>query len=351
MDQALEALQQVVSGKRGRQRSVLTEGGRAALSLVLSERRSGASDPRLAGFRGVRAPAAVSGTERRVIPVLSSEAELEIETVIAEYERKSDLQTAGLAPTRSILLSGEPGVGKTLTMLHIATRLGKPLVRVEPSDVIGSYLGESARNLSDAFARARSAGAVLGLDEIDALAKRRDDTQDVGEFKRFVSTLLLELDRWDGMAPVIGATNHLGLLDPALERRFDLHLRLDPPAEAERERLINDLCGSLDLDVSPRLGAALVTLSEGLTGAAITQRIERAARRVILGDEATDATLLRSMAAHRLGSHDDRARVAAVARDEAGMTLRQIGDLLDCSHTAARHLAEAGRLKSRGSAR
>lgn len=343
-DEALDRLQSIVGTSRGRRKSLLSEGGRAALSLVLSERRSKAVGAATRGFR------TASAQSRDVVPdpglrapILSSEAADEIARVISEYERADELTVLGLAPTRTILLSGPPGIGKTMTMIHLATVLGRPLVRIEPSDVIGSYLGESARSLVDAFAAARSSGAVLGLDEIDSLAKRRDDTQDVGEFKRFVSTLLLELDRWDGEAPVVAATNHLELLDPALDRRFDLHVRLDLPGAQERQRIIEALCSDFRTSLSTPIVASLVALSEGLTGAAIAQRVEKAIRRVVLEEMPADCALLSSMGSHRVDNYADRARIAAVARDLAGMTLRQVGELLDCSHTAARRLAESGR--------
>jgi MoxR-like ATPase len=343
-DEALDRLQRIVGTTRGRRTAALTEGGRAALSLVLSERRSKAAGPVRSAFRTASAKQRAAAEEASLrTPVLSSEAAEEIGRVISEYERADELASLGLAPTRTILLSGPPGIGKTMTMQHLASALGLPLVRIEPSDVIGSYLGESARSLVDAFSAARSAGAVLGLDEIDALAKRRDDTQDVGEFKRFVSTLLLELDRWDGDAPVVAATNHLELLDPALDRRFELHVRLDLPGVEERERIIDAVCSDFQMRLTSPILAALVALSERLTGAAIAQRIERAARRVVLEETPADFALLSSMGKHRVDNHADRARIAAVARDSAGMTLRQVGDLLDCSHTAARRLAESGR--------
>jgi len=342
-DEALDRLQGIVGTTRGRRRGALSEGGRAALSLVLSEHRSRAAGPARGAFRSSSMPAAEMERQSDLrAPILSSEAAGEIGRVITEYERADELASLGLAPTRTILLSGPPGIGKTMTMRHLAAVLERPLVRVEPSDVIGSYLGESARSLVDAFAAARSTGAVLGLDEIDALAKRRDDTQDVGEFKRFVSTLLLELERWDGDAPVVAATNHLELLDPALDRRFDLHVRLVVPGDEERRQIIEALCCDFRVPLAAPIASALVALSDGLTGAGIAQRIERAVRQVVLEKTPADFALLVSMGSHRVDGHDERARIAAVARD-AGMTLRQVGDLLDCSHTAARRLAEAGR--------
>jgi AAA+ superfamily predicted ATPase len=162
----------------------------------------------------------------------------------------------------------------------------------------------------------------------------------VGEFKRFVSTLLLELDRWNGVAPVIAASNHLELLDPALDRRFETHLKLGYPGDLERREIIAGRCAELGVDIQERFLGALVALSAGLTGAAMTQRIEAAVRRIVVDGGDLETTLLRTMGDNSVADSRARARIALVARD-LGMTYRQIGALLGCSHTAARRLVEA----------
>lgn len=230
-----------------------------------------------------------------------------------------------------------------MTMQSLAARVGRPLIRVETTDVIGSLLGESARSLTALFAEARGQGAVLGLDEIDALAKRRDDAYDVGEFKRFVTTLLVELDRWPGHAPLIAATNHLDLLDPALERRFEVHIRLGLPDEPARAAILQQVLSDLGLAPAPETIAALVAVTTETTGASLTALVHRAARRAVLDDEPLDRALLLA-AAPRNTTPDRHAReqFAAAARDKAGLSSRMIGELLDCSHTAAQRLAQAG---------
>ena len=298
---AMDRLQRVVATRRGRRTLALTEAGRAALSLVLSERRvaeaSGSRQPAASLRRDGRQTGSLAVLAPETSPPALAPAVAErVGEILREYERVDELVAVGLRPTRTILISGPPGVGKTMTMQYLATAMGRPLMHIEPSDVIGSYLGESARSLVDAFEAARAANAVLGLDEIDALAKRRDDTQDVGEFKRFVSTLLLELDRWDGIAPVVAATNHLELLDPALDRRFETHLKLSYPGEPERRAIIGHRCAELGVDLREAVVGALVSLSSGLTGATITQRIEASVRRIIVDGEDAEATLIRTMA-------------------------------------------------------
>ena len=103
----------------------------------------------------------------------------------------------------------------------LASRIGVPLVSIDLASVVSSFLGTSGRNIRVAFDYAKSGQCVLLLDEFDALAKRRDDDTDIGELKRIVNVVLLELDRWPDTSLLVAATNHPQLLDPAVGRRFD----------------------------------------------------------------------------------------------------------------------------------
>lgn len=74
--------------------------------------------------------------------------------------------------------------------------------------MVSSYLGASGRNIRSVLEYAKSGPCVLLLDEFDAVAKRRDDPSDVGELKRIVNVILVELDRWPDSSLLIAATNH-----------------------------------------------------------------------------------------------------------------------------------------------
>ncbi len=344
-DEVPGRIRKLVTTQAGRRNVRLSEGGRAALSLLFAEEAARPVPGRghSSMTRSATTASAPSDSADAPSPVLTATDRTVIDGIVREYDQRERLLASGLHPTRTVLLSGPPGVGKSMTMRSIAARVGRPLILIEPTDVIGSLLGESARSLSAAFTAAREQGAVLGLDEIDALAKRRDDVYDVGEFKRFVSTLLVELDRWPDQAPLIAATNHLDLLDPALERRFEVHVRLGLPDEEARVRILRQLLSDLSLAPSSGTIDAIVAVTEGATGASLTGLVHRGARRAVLDDLPLDRALLTAAAPN--GAQPDRrarARFAAAARDNGGLTTRAIGELLDCSHTAARRLAEAG---------
>ena len=100
-------------------------------------------------------------------------------------------------PTRSALFTGPPGVGKTLAAKWMARELGQPLAILDLSAVMSSFLGRTGSNVRAVLDFARDRRCILLLDEFDAVAKRRDDTSEIGELKRLVTVLLQEID---GMA-------------------------------------------------------------------------------------------------------------------------------------------------------
>jgi SpoVK/Ycf46/Vps4 family AAA+-type ATPase len=102
-------------------------------------------------------------------------------------------------------------------------------------------LGATGANLKRAMTYALNTDGVLFLDELDALAKRRDDTADVGELKRLVTVLLQQLDEWPTGRLLIAATNHPQLLDSAVWRRFETRIDFPRPTADELRKLMDQL--------------------------------------------------------------------------------------------------------------
>jgi len=170
--------------------------------------------------------------------VLTDTLRDQLDRVEAEYGSRDRLARSNLSPRSRLLLVGPPGCGKTLSAEVLAGDLGLPLLYARLDAIISSYLGETATNIRRVFNYAGKHPAVLLFDEFDALGKRRDDEYEVGELKRVVSSFLQILDSYPRDQLVVAATNHEGLLDEALWRRFDEILYFPKPDRSQLVRLM-----------------------------------------------------------------------------------------------------------------
>lgn len=163
----------------------------------------------------------------------------EIEAFVAGYRQREDLMAFGAAIPNTLLMYGPPGCGKTSAARLIAAKVNLPLVTARLDALVSSLLGSTAKNLRRVFEYASQMPCVLFLDEFDAVAKNRDDRNELGELKRVVNCLLQEMDAFSSESILIAATNHDSLLDKAIWRRFSKVLRFDAPTEREIQRLVH----------------------------------------------------------------------------------------------------------------
>ena len=184
--------------------------------------------------------------------VLEPECDNRLSRFLEEFSKRSLLAEHGLVPKRKLLFFGPPGNGKTMCAEVIAGELDLPLFYVRFDALVASYLGETAANLRQVFDYAAKGLGVLFFDEVDAIAKSRDDRSDVGELKRVVNSFLQLLDGYCGESPVIAATNHEDVLDYAIWRRFDDLLFFPSPTPEGLLKLLTIRLAGLKSRISSR---------------------------------------------------------------------------------------------------
>ncbi len=213
--------------------------------------------------------------------ILSAKNEREIQEFILSYQKSDDLYRYGIGLSNTLLLYGPPGCGKTKSAYLIAKELNLPLVIARLDSLISSYLGTTAKNIRTLFDFAQRYPCVLFLDEFDAIAKARDDTNEMGELKRVVNSLLQNVDKMSKDSLLIAATNHERLLDPAVWRRFEYKLEIDYPDEKAIREMISVFSGNR-LIMSEKELDNIIPLFKGLSGADIETIIKKATRNSIL---------------------------------------------------------------------
>ena len=199
---------------------------------------------------------------------LSDMAQETIQEIVKEQNNAQELMRIGVTPKNRILFCGPPGCGKTMTANALAKELGLPIAYVHLDGLVSSYLGQTGTNIRKIFEFVKGKRIMLFLDEFDAIAKKRDDSDELGELQRVVTTLLQNLDEMPANVFLVAATNHHHLLDPAIWRRFDISILLEEPNEMQRQKIINNSLQDFlkEYKVDSQI---LVVLTDGMSGAQI----------------------------------------------------------------------------------
>ncbi len=180
--------------------------------------------------------------------ILSDATETRFRRIEREYAARDRLAHYGLLYRQKILLYGLPGCGKTMGAERIAWNTGLTFIKVRFDAMVSSYLGETATNLRELFETAAQSPCLLFIDECDALAKSRDDNQEVGEIKRVVNTFLQLLDEYEvSNGLLVAATNLTKFLDEAVWRRFDDVIEVPKPTKREIEAILRQTLSSIEV--------------------------------------------------------------------------------------------------------
>lgn len=215
--------------------------------------------------------------------ILEESLALQIKKVIREQHYASEILSHGLSLRRKLLLVGPPGTGKTMSAAVLAGELGYPLCQVRLDGLITKYMGETAAKLRQIFDATNHTRGVYFFDEFDAIGSHRGMANDVGEIRRVLNSFLLMIEQDNSHSLIIAATNHPGILDHALFRRFDdvLHYTL-PEKEQAVALLKSRLVHAVDKQIS---WEHLADISSGLSYAEVSRAGEEALKHVLMNKQ------------------------------------------------------------------
>jgi len=175
-----------------------------------------------------------------------------------------------------------PGTGKTATASAISGELKLPLYVIMMDKLMTKYMGETASKLRQIFDMMISNRGVYLFDEFDALGAERGRNNEVGEMRRVLNSFLQFIEQDNSESIILGATNNIKILDPALFRRFDDIISYNLPSNDDIEQLIKlklqKYLGNFSLNT-------IISVAFGLSHAEITNACNDALKEIILTDK------------------------------------------------------------------
>ncbi len=210
--------------------------------------------------------------------------------IILEYLRQPS-RFGEWAP-RAVLFHGLPGTGKTMTAQAVANEAHARIFLAKASDLIGVHVGDGGRRISALFDDARKhSPSIIFIDELDAIGLARSFQSIRGDVSEVVTALLGELDQTseESGVVVIGATNALPLIDPAIKNRFDTVFEFSLPSVEERYDILQLYAERLPLKIEVDL-KEIAKRTEGLSGRDLRDRILKESLHIAITDGVSTIT-------------------------------------------------------------
>ncbi len=251
-------------------------------------------------------PKAVEEVEEKALDVtyediggLTEEVKKIREMVELPLKHPELFEKLGIEPTRGVLLRGPPGTGKTLLAKAVANESDSYFLLINGPEITSKFYGESEKRIRELFEEAeKNAPSIIFIDEIDAIAPKREETYGEVE-RRIVAQLLATMDglKPRGKVVVIGATNRPNSLDPALRRpgRFDREIAIGVPNKEGRLNILKIHTRNMPLTKDVKL-KKIAEITHGFVGADVSALCKEAAmnvlRRILPSLKLEDKTVL-----------------------------------------------------------
>jgi len=215
---------------------------------------------------------------------LSEEIKKIREMVEIPLKHPEIFQRLGIEPPKGVLLHGPPGTGKTLLAKAVATETEANFILLNGPEIMSKFYGESEKKIRDIFEEAeKTSPTIIFIDEIDAIAPKREDVSGEVE-RRVVSQILTMMDglKSRGKVIVIGATNRVNALDPALRRpgRFDREISINAPRKDGRLSILKIHTRGMPLLKDVNLDK-IASITHGFVGADLEALGKEAAMNVL----------------------------------------------------------------------